>query len=100
MRPSIGGFGRFYAAAFEVFDIGEDEFGFHRSVVAGRIDLRRHMRNIIILKTADNVQNSVCFTHMRQKLISHSFSKRSANAVSRSSGTGTTPTFGSIVQNG
>ena len=89
-----------------------------------RVDLARDVRDVVVLEAAHEMRDRVSLANVREELIAEPFALRraldqardvdelddrrhdllgltiAAIASSRGSGTATTPTFGSIVQNG
>ena len=105
-------------------EVRKRQLGVDRFDVVQRIDLAGHMRYIVVLKTTHHVCDRIGFADIGQELIAKTLAFRRARDQSRDvdelhrrrqyllriddagqhpkrgSGTGTMPTFGSIVQNG
>ena len=111
-------------ALFQAVEIGEHQFGLDGLDVGDRIDLALDMRDVAVLEAAHDMRDGVDLADVGEKLVAQPLALRraaheardidegeprrndladlaiSASVSSRGSGTATSPTFGSIVQNG
>ena len=109
---------------FDDLEIRQRELGVDDFDVVARGDAVRHVHDVVVLETAHDVRDRVGLANVREKLVAETLAFRGARDqacdvdefhrgrnhflrlhdarqhASRASGTGTTPTFGSIVQNG
>ena len=65
-------------ALFQAFKVGEHQFGFDRVGVGNRVDLALDMGDVVILETAQNVNDGVDFADIGKKLVAQPFALRRA----------------------
>ena len=112
-------------AALDRIEIGERELGVDDFDVVERLDAAGDVHDVVVLEAAHDVRDRIGLADVRQELVAETFAlgragdqagdvdeldRRRQDALPactmpastsrRGSGTGTTPTFGSIVQNG
>jgi hypothetical protein len=108
---------------FHGAQVGQRQFGLDHFDVVQRADLAGHVDHVVIFEAAHHVDDGVGFADVRQELVAQAFALEapatrpamSTNSTmaagcarlddlgqrgQRGSGTSTTPTLGSMVQNG
>ena len=113
------------SAALDGVEVGEHELGLDRLDVAQRVDAAVHVHDVRVLEAAHHLEDRVRLADVGEELVAEALALATrrapgpamstnstvagttraectiaSSAASRASGTGTTPAFGSIVQNG
>src|SRR3546814_8707307 len=65
-------------ALFEAFEVGQQQFGLDRLGVGDGIDLVLDMLNVVILETAQDMDDRVDFADVAEKLVAEPFALRRA----------------------
>ena len=65
-------------ALFEAFEVGQQQFGLDRLGIGDRVDLVFDMLDVVILETAQDVDDGIDFADVAEELVAQPFALRRA----------------------